>query len=150
MERGPPPPALADLIRGGHPPAELDRCVEAALERNVRHLVVLDLRGLSDATDFFVIGSGDSDTHTRAIAENVLRRMKESDLRPAGVEGEAAGQWVLMDFLDVIVHLFAPRVREFYQLERLWGDAPCFELSEAPQGELRDAPLEEPRGDSTG
>lgn len=112
----------------GAVPPELDRVAEAALERNARGAVVLDLRGLSDAADFFVIASGDSDTHTRAIADNILERMEESGFRPIGIEGRAAGRWILLDFVTVIVHIFLPRVREFYQLERLWGDAPRSEL----------------------
>ncbi len=87
-------------------------------------MVVLDLRGISDVTDFFLILSGDSDTHTRAISENILDRMRESGFRPVGVEGSAGGRWILLDYIGLIVHVFLPAVREFYQLERLWGDAP--------------------------
>lgn len=115
--------ALRALSGGAHPP-ELERASEAALERNARRPVVLDLRGLSDATDYFLIASGDSDVHTRAIAENVLEKMKAAGFRPTGVEGQGQGRWILMDFVNVIVHIFLPRVREFYQLETLWGDAP--------------------------
>lgn len=111
-----------------HAPAELRRLVEAALERNARDGVVLDLRGLSDVADYFVIASGDSDTHTRAIAENILDRMKDDGFRPAGVEGLSSGRWVLLDFINVIAHIFLPHVRDFYQLERLWGDADRVEL----------------------
>lgn len=115
--------SLAALGEGAHPP-ELAAASEAALERNAREPVVLDLRGLSDATDYFLIASGDSDVHTRAIAENVLTRLKEAGVRPVGVEGQSHGRWILMDFVNLIVHIFLPRVREFYQLETLWGDAP--------------------------
>jgi len=90
--------------------------------------MVLDLRGLSDVTDFFVIATGDSDTHARSISENVLDRLREGGLRPVGVEGLSSGRWVLMDYVGLIVHVFLGEVREFYQLERLWGDAPSFEL----------------------
>ena len=107
---------------------ELRSAIEAALERNARVPTVLDLRGLSDVTDFFVIATGDSVTHARAISENVLDRTREQGFRPVGVEGMAAGRWVLMDFVGLIVHVFLDDVREFYQLERLWGDAPMFEL----------------------
>lgn len=105
-------------------PVELERAVEAALERNAREPIVLDLRGLSDATDFFLVASGDSDTHTRAIADNILERLAEAGLEPIGVEGRTGGRWILLDYVDVVVHIFLPRLREFYQLERLWGDAP--------------------------
>ena len=112
------------LAASGEPSPELLCATNAALERNARDTVVLDLRGISDVTDFFLILSGDSDTHTRAISENILDRLRESGFRPVGVEGSAGGRWILMDFVGLVVHVFLPAVREFYQLERLWGDAP--------------------------
>lgn len=105
-------------------PERLQAMAEAALERNARDGVVLDLRGLSDATDYFLVASGESDTHTRSIAENVRERLEEHGETPAGVEGREAGRWILLDYIDIVVHVFLPRVREYYQLERLWGDAP--------------------------
>jgi ribosome-associated protein len=105
-------------------PERLQAMAEAALERNARDGVVLDLRGLSDATDYFLVASGESDTHTRSIAENVRDRLEEHGETPAGVEGREAGRWILLDYIDIVVHVFLPRVREYYQLERLWGDAP--------------------------
>ncbi len=90
----------------------------------------MDLRGLSDATDFFLIASGDSDVHVRAIFEHVVEELKEEGVKPAGVEGTGAGRWILIDYIDLIVHVFHPMVREFYQLERLWGDAPTLRLEE--------------------
>lgn len=109
-------------------PEEVRLAVEAALERNAREPVLLDLRGLSDATDWFLIASGDSDTHTRAIADNVLDRMREAGLKPAGVEGKAGATWILLDYITLVVHVFLPRVRDYYELERLWGDAPALAL----------------------
>lgn len=116
------------LSERGDPSPELRSVAEAALERNARLPTILDLRGLSDVTDFFVIATGDSDTHARAISENILDRTREDGFRPVGVEGLNAGRWVLMDYVGLIVHVFLGDVREFYQLERLWGDAPTFEL----------------------
>ena len=116
------------LSEQGDPSPELRSVAEAALERNARLPTILDLRGLSDVTDFFVIATGDSDTHARAISENILDRTREDGFRPVGVEGLNAGRWVLMDYVGLIVHVFLGEVREFYQLERLWGDAPIFEL----------------------
>lgn len=116
------------LAEEGEPSSELRAAVEAALERNARDPVVLDLRGLSDVTDYFLILTGDSDTHTRAISENILERMKGAGSRPVGIEGMNHGRWVLMDFVGLIVHVFLAPVREFYRLERLWGDAPAYEL----------------------
>jgi len=112
----------------GEPSEELRLAIEAALERNARSPTLLDLRGLSDVTDFFLIATGDSDTHARAISENILTRTREAGIRPVGVEGLGNGQWVLMDFVGLIVHVFLGPVREFYRLERLWGDAPTFDL----------------------
>lgn len=108
----------------GEPPRELILAIDAALDRNARDALLLDLRGLSDATDWFLIASGDSDTHTRAIAENIVERSRAAGIRPAGLEGSGPGTWILIDYITVVVHIFLPRVREFYQLEGLWGDAP--------------------------
>ncbi len=88
-------------------------------------VVALDLRNLSDATDFFVIASGSSDTHVRALAERVLDALAQSGRKPHHVEGVSAGRWALLDFVDFMVHVFHPTLREFYQLERLWADAPA-------------------------
>ncbi|MGH7539695.1 MAG: ribosome silencing factor, partial [Gemmatimonadota bacterium] len=100
---------------------ELLVAVDASLERNARAAIALDLRGLSDVADFFLIASGDSDTHTRAISENILDRMRAAGHRPVGIEGQSAGRWILIDFVELVVHVFLPQVRDFYQLERLWG-----------------------------
>ncbi|MCL7927979.1 MAG: ribosome silencing factor [marine benthic group bacterium] len=116
-------------------PEGLDVIIDAVLERNARHPVLLDLRELSDATDWFLIASGDSDTHSRAIADNVLERAKRHGERPSGVEGKGSAAWILLDFIDVVVHIFQPRVREFYRLEELWGDAPATTITDAPQEE---------------
>lgn len=113
-------------------PPELAVIAEAALQRNARDPVLLDLRGLSDAADWFLIASGDSDTHARAIADNILEEAQRHGFRPAGVEGKGPGHWILLDYVDVVVHVFLPRVREFYQLEELWGDAPRTLLEDAP------------------
>ena len=86
--------------------------------------LVLDLRHLSDAADYFVIVSGTSDTHVRAIAEHVIATLQDEGVRPYQVEGLNAGRWVLVDYVDFVVHVFHPTLRAFYQLEGLWGDAP--------------------------
>ncbi len=85
---------------------------------------MLDLRRVSDATDFFVIASGSSDTHVRALAEHVREALKQGGRRPHHVEGVSAGRWALLDFVDVVIHIFHPTIRSYYQLERLWADAP--------------------------
>lgn len=111
-------------LRPADLPADVRRALELCQERNARELMILDLRGLSDATDYFIITSGDSEVHVRAIADHLLDGMAEGGVRHSGVEGERAARWVLIDYIDLVVHVFHPVVREFYQLEHLWGDAP--------------------------
>ncbi|MAM02260.1 MAG: ribosome silencing factor [Myxococcales bacterium] len=109
-------------------PAEINRAVELALERKASGTVVLDLRGISTATDYFVIATGTSDVQVKAIAEHVRDELKKESVRPEHVEGLRGGRWVLMDYVDFVVHVFHPQAREFYQLERLWGDAPRWDV----------------------
>jgi len=97
---------------------------EACAARKAVDGVVLDLRTLSDAADYFVVASGTSDTHVRAIAEHVLEALEQRGVRAHHVEGLTGGRWVLLDFFDIVVHVFHPSLREFYQLEGLWSDAP--------------------------
>lgn len=104
-------------------PPELARAVEVTTERKGHDMLVLDLRGLSDATDFFLLVNGTSDIHVRSIAEGVLEELKREGVRPSHIEGLRSGRWVLIDYIDFVVHVFHPAAREFYQLERLWGDA---------------------------
>lgn len=106
-------------------PAGLDLAVDAARNRKGADLLVLDLRGLSDATDYFLLVTGTSDTHIRSIADRVIEELRDQGIRPSHVEGLRAGRWVLIDYIDFVVHVFHPSAREFYQLERLWGDAPA-------------------------
>lgn len=107
------------------PRGELKLAIDALEARKAQELVVLDLRGLCDATDFFVIASGTSDTHVRALADSVVHALREQGHRPHHIEGLPGGRWVLLDFVDFVVHVFHPTLREFYQLERLWADAPA-------------------------
>jgi|SRR5882724_5834460 len=92
-------------------------------DHKARNLIVLDLRPVSDATDYFLIASGTSDTHVRALAEYVMQALDAAGCPVHHVEGLAGGRWVLLDFIDFVVHVFHPSLREFYQLERLWADA---------------------------
>ncbi|MDT8435971.1 MAG: ribosome silencing factor [Gemmatimonadota bacterium] len=116
-------------------PPELAAILEALLERKARDPLLLDLRGLSDAADWFVIASGDSDTHARAIAERVLERARAAGARPVGIEGKGPASWILLDFVSIVVHVFLPRVRDFYRLEELWGDAPTTRIADpSPAG----------------
>ena len=110
--------------RGGPLPDNLRAAVDAIDDRKGVKLQVIDLRGLSDAADYFVIASGTSDAHVRGIADGVVRAMDAAGVSAHHVEGVHSGRWVLLDFNDLIVHLFHPETRAFYQLERLWQDAP--------------------------
>jgi ribosome-associated protein len=83
-------------------------------------VTVLDVRGLTDVTDFMVIASGTSDRHVRSVAQRVVEKTKEAGFRPHGVEGQQDSDWVLIDLNEMIVHVMLPRVREFYGLEKLW------------------------------
>jgi ribosome-associated protein len=85
-----------------------------------QQITVLDVRHLTDVTDTMVVASGRSDRHVRALADTVVEKCREAGVRPIGVEGEKTGEWVLVDLGDVVVHLMLPRVREFYNLEKLW------------------------------
>jgi ribosome-associated protein len=108
-------------------PLQTDALVQRAaafcLDRKAADIVVLDLRKVSTATDYFVIASGTSDTHVRAVAAHVLEELRKEGVRPHHVEGLTGGRWVLLDYVDFIVHVFHPMLRAFYQLERLWSDA---------------------------
>lgn len=86
--------------------------------------VMLDLRKLTSFTDFFVVMSGTSDRHVQAVARAILDDIRLLGVRPIGVEGERQGRWILLDFGDVVAHVFYQEARDYYQLERLWADAP--------------------------
>ena len=107
----------------------MQRAVAALADLKAQDVVVLDLRGLSDATDFFVIASGTSDTHVRAVADHVTEALAVAGVHPHHAEGVTQGRWALLDFVDFVVHVFHPSQRDFYQLERLWGDAPRLALA---------------------
>src|SRR5947208_5145818 len=103
---------------------ELAQVVGALVDRKAVDPVVLDLRGLCEATDYFVIVSGTSDAHVRGMAEHLLATLAPRGLEPHHVEGLAQGRWVLLDYVDFVVHVFHPELRDFYQLERLWATRP--------------------------
>lgn len=115
-------------LDAGELPAEVSSAMEGARDRKGQDVVVLDLRGLSSATDFFLIATGTSDIHVRGIAENIIEALKRDGVRPDHVEGLRGGRWVLIDYIDFVVHVFHHAARSFYQLETLWGDAPRLDL----------------------
>jgi ribosome-associated protein len=96
-----------------------------ASDKKAINVVTLDLRGVAGYTDFFVICSGNTDRQTKAIHDGIHEGLKkEHGLLPRRVEGLAEARWILMDYLDVVVHVFTPDTRDFYRLESLWGDVP--------------------------
>lgn len=97
--------------------------VSAAEDRKATDTVVLDLKGLSTVTDYFIICSGRSDTNVKAIAEGIEEKLKQSGQRPFGVEGLREGTWVLMDYVDFVIHVFHHEKRAALALEELWKDA---------------------------
>lgn len=101
-----------------------------ALEKKARDLVVLEVRELTSIADYFIICSGSSDRQVQSIAQGIEENLSETGHSPLSVEGANRGHWVLMDFSDVIVHIFYEPVREFYDLDGLWGHAPRVELPE--------------------
>jgi ribosome-associated protein len=125
MSITPVPPTSVDM------PKDVARVVDLLFDRKALDVMLLDLRGISSATDWFIIATGTSDTHVGALADSVVDGLKQDGVRPLNVEGAREGRWVLIDYFDFVVHVFHPAAREFYQLERLWGDAPTFVL-EAP------------------
>lgn len=95
-----------------------------AAGKKAEEIVILDMRELCSYTDFFVIASGRSSRQTRAISDEIRMQLKKQGALPLRVEGEQQGDWVLMDYLSVIVHIFTPEARDFYRLEVLWKEAP--------------------------
>lgn len=121
-------PALADSA------ALAQRVAALCLDLKATDVVSLRLTEVTDATDYFVIASGTSDTHVRAIAEHVRDELRTEGVRAHHAEGLEQGRWVLLDYVDVVLHVFHPTLREFYQLERLWGDADAVAVSRQEAG----------------
>ncbi len=94
--------------------------LDALADMKALEVKVLDVRGITDSTDFMVIASGTSDRHVRSVAQRVVEKTKAAGYRPHGVEGQQDSDWVLIDLHEMIVHVMLPRVREFYGLEKLW------------------------------
>ncbi|ADK85767.1 iojap-like protein [Desulfarculus baarsii DSM 2075] len=117
--RPPRPQSVEDLAK---------LCAAAALQKKAQDLIVLDVGQLAGYADYFIIATGRSTRQAQAIAENVARVCKKAGRPPMGEEGLREGRWALLDFGDVVVHVFYEPVRVFYDLESLWGDAPRLEF----------------------
>ena len=114
--------------------------VEAMLDKKARDITVMDMRDVAGFVDYFVIGTGDSKLQVKAVAEEIRARVRtQCDEKPWHMEGADAWQWVLLDYVDVVAHVFSPEKRAFYDLERLWGDAPRKDVG--PTGLLHESGL---------
>jgi ribosome-associated protein len=131
-------------LKTAEPGPELDErivtALHAATDKKALDLVVLDLREIASFTDFFVLSSGANERQVQAISDEVLERLKKNGHPAARVEGRKTAEWILLDYGDFIVHVFADKARKFYDLERLWREAKRVELPSAligPTSSLR-------------
>ena len=116
------------------PATVAQRAAALALDLKAQDVKILNLKGVTDVTDFFVIASGTSDTHVRAVAQHIAEALKKEGVPVHHEEGLTTGRWALLDYVDVVVHVFHPTLRAFYQLERLWSDAQVVTVQ--PQGAM--------------
>jgi ribosome-associated protein len=120
-------PARKDEVRELAPEELAARIAEIASDKLAQEIRVFDLRGIVSYTDFFVIASGGTERQTKAIHDAIHQELKDAHgLLPRRTEGLTESRWVLMDYLDAVVHIFTPDARSFYRLEQLWGDAPSW------------------------
>ena len=115
--------------------SRVNAIVEAAVDRKAEDVVALDVREVASFADAFVLATGTSDRHVRSVADAIQTALKERGEQPTGVEGYDEGVWVLIDYGDVIVHVFGREVREHYDLERLWSDAAEIQRVGSPETE---------------
>jgi ribosome-associated protein len=118
-------PARQEEVRELSPEELVDRIAQLASDKLAHDIRVVDLRDIVSYTDFFVICSGGTERQTKAIHDAIYQELKDShDRLPRRVEGLTESRWILMDYLDAVVHVFTPDARSYYRLEQLWGDAP--------------------------
>ena len=98
-------------------------CREIALDKKAEDAIILDVRGISTVADFFLICNGTSEPHLKAIADEITRRLRDAGIRPLHRDGFPPSRWIVMDYNDVLIHIFHPELRQRYGLEDLWGDA---------------------------
>jgi ribosome-associated protein len=103
--------------------------VDALDDVKAQDIVKLDVRDMTTVTDYMVVASGTSNRHVQALVENVASKASEAGHKPIGIEGETGGEWVLLDLQDTLVHVMLPKVREFYNLEKLWSLSPAGDLA---------------------
>lgn len=100
-----------------------DLIIEFIKEKKGENIIVMDLRKITSITDFFIICSGTVEQHIKAIKDNIIEKLSEKGIESWHIEGELANTWVLIDYVDVVVHIFHPLARDYYKLEKLWADA---------------------------
>jgi len=98
-------------------------CRQIALDKKAEDAMILDVRGISTVADFFFICTGTSEPHLKAIADEICRRLRDEGIRPLHRDGYPPSRWIVMDYNDVLIHIFHPELRQRYGLEDLWGDA---------------------------
>lgn len=103
-------------------------CLKAAIEKKAQDPVLLELKGITSFTDYFLLCSGKSDRQVQAIAQGIEETLRKRGIRPLGQEGTREGKWILIDYADVVVHIFLEPIRRFYDLEGLWMEAPRIDL----------------------
>jgi ribosome-associated protein len=106
-----------------------DLVVDALEEVKAKDIVKLDVRKLTTVTDYMIVASGTSNRHVKALADAVAEKSRQAGHRPLGIEGENGSEWVLLDLQDALVHVMLPRVREFYNLEKLWSLGPASDMA---------------------
>jgi ribosome-associated protein len=116
-------------------------CVRFALEKKAYDLVLMDVGQFTSLADYFLICTGRSDTQVQAITQSIEENLSRAGVRPLSIEGYARGQWTVIDYGDVVIHVFYEPVREFYDLERLWARAPQVTLPEPYHSQVRDLRL---------
>ncbi len=116
------------------PKALARACTRLALEKKAEDVVIIDLRRFNAPTDYFVICSASTEKHVRAVADNIVEGMKKKETRAWHVEGYSVARWILIDYVNVVVHVFNDVTRKFYSLETLWGDAPIEEIRPRVRG----------------
>lgn len=112
------------------PDSLVRRCANLVLEKKARDVVQLDVRGLTDIADYFLICSCESDTQVKAVADHVRNELAKDGVKPWRTEGWQGQTWIILDFVEVVVHVFYHETRHFYKLERLWADAGIEHISE--------------------
>lgn len=123
------------------------QAADAALDKKAQRLVLQDLKGLSDLCEYQLVCSGDNDRQTRAIAEGIEERCKKLGIRPVAVEGKQTGNWILIDFGSVLIHVFLEGLRDFYALESLFPRAKFVQLPSMVVPAVPKTPMDEPTAD---